>query len=538
MQSAPDKDRLSWGDALFLYLEREGMPLNIASLSVFEGTIPLQSCRSFIASKLPLIPRYYQRIAVPPFHLGLPMWEHDPEFDIRNHVRHITLKRGTDAELKAVTGAILSKLMDRSRPLWDFTLIDGLKGNRSAIVTRIHHCLADGIAGIGIMNVLMDASPTSYRVSKHKPRFRPPQPRDPLGLLLEGLIDCYSNVVDRLLTAQSDLVQLGQKLLAANGNGNGNGAANKDLLQLLSEVAAPTERLSFNVTCRGPQKFAWGEIPVSEIKAIKTACGATFNDVALALVASTIRRYAELHRNRTKGRLLRMMVPVNVRGNGTAADLGNRISLVPVTIPLDVRTPRKLVCGVHQRTQFLKNTHAAELIGFAGNLFGITPAALQAIVGPVASALPVSIFNLVCTSVPGPEFPLYFLGHKMLNWYPYVPIGGEMALNCAILSYNGMVYFGFSGDAQAVPDLPKLEKFLKESFVELQKTAGHRSKPRPLKSGNKKTRQQKKGTVAAGVRSRAAYSSPVVLRSAGPSIAAASASERSVEEAPVLLAAD
>jgi diacylglycerol O-acyltransferase len=204
------------------------------------------------------------------------------------------------------------------------------------------------------------------------------------------------------------------------------------------------------------------------------------------------------------------MVPVNVRANGAAPQLGNRISLVPVSIPFDIRNPRKLLAAIHQRTQFLKNSHAAELIGFAGNLFGLTPSAIQALAGPIASALPVTVFNMVCTSIPGPEFPLYFLGHKMLTWYPYVPIGGEMALNCAILSYNGAVYFGFSGDANIVPDLTRLETFAKRSLAELQKSV--RVELRPSKSRKpvgRKTAAKPKIAVAVRSPGKPTTSAPI-----------------------------
>jgi diacylglycerol O-acyltransferase len=162
-----------------------------------------------------------------------------------------------------------------------------------------------------------------------------------------------------------------------------------------------------------------------------------------------------------------MMVPVNLRGSGSPSELGNRISLVPVTIPLDVRDPLKLLAAAHARTEFIKRAHAAELVSLAGGMIGMFPTSLQALVGPMLSRLPITPFNLVCTNVPGPQFPLYLRGHKMLSWYPYVPIGGEMAVNCAILSYNGMMYFGFSGDVHAAPDLHRLEKLLKTSFLEL-----------------------------------------------------------------------
>jgi diacylglycerol O-acyltransferase len=145
---------------------------------------------------------------------------------------------------------------------------------------------------------------------------------------------------------------------------------------------------------------------------------------------------------------------------------------VPVTIPLDIRNPKKLLTAVHRRTEFLKRTHAAEFVSLASGLIAVLPNPLQAFVGPQISRLPITPFNMVCTSVPGPQFPLYLLGHKMLQWYPYVPIGGELALNCAILSYNGMVYFGFSGDVHISPDLNRLEKLLQLSFSELRDAVG------------------------------------------------------------------
>jgi hypothetical protein len=133
-----------------------------------------------------------------------------------------------------------------------------------------------------------------------------------------------------------------------------------------------------------------------------------------------------------------------------------------------------LLAAVHKRTEFLKRMHAAELVSLAGGLIGMFPTSLQGMAGPIASQLPITPFNLVCTNVPGPQLPLYLLGHKMLHCYPYVPVGGEMAVNCAILSYNGTVYFGFSGDTHAAPDLRRLEELLQESFAELRAAVGIR----------------------------------------------------------------
>lgn len=468
-------ESLSWGDAVFLYLEREGAPLHIASVNVFEGRIPLEACRRFIESKLPLVPRYRQRVVNAPFNIGLPTWEYDPAFDIRNHVREMKLKHGTMAELQAAASKILSQRMDRHHPLWDFTLWP-LQGNRTGILARIHHCLADGIAGVGVMNVVMDTTPIPHRLPKKPPHFQAPPPKDDLTLLLDGWVSTYADLVQRLLSAQEQAVTLAQKVVAAEGKWPAS-----ELVHLLPELGAATDRLRFNVICRGPQKFVWAEVPLAEIKAVKNTWGGTVNDVVLALVTATIRHYLEAHGDPVKGRLFRMMVPVNVR-NGSADELGNRISLLPVTVPLGIRNPRKLLAAVHKRTEFLKGAHIAEIVGVAGGLIGVVPTALQALAGPLAGQLPITPFNLVCTNVPGPQFPLYLLGHKMLTWYPYVPIGGQMAVNCAVLSYNGVTYFGFTGDVHAAPDLKRLERLLQASIAEMLQGAGYR-RPQKAASG-------------------------------------------------------
>jgi len=357
--------------------------------------------------------------------------------------------------------------MDRQHPLWDITFVQGLKGNRTGLILRFHHCLADGIAGVGIMSKLLDANPVAPPLPRRKIRLRVPPPRDAINSAMDGVVSSYADFVKRILSAWTDLLDMAQRTAANSGNV----MATDEFSRLLPEITAFTERIRFNIIYRGPQKFAWADIPLADVKAIRQTCGASVNDVILALVTATIRRYAELHGDRVKGRLLRLMVPVNLRGNDGAAELGNRISIVPVTIPLDIRNPRKLLVAVHERTEFLKRMHAAEVVSLAGGLIGMLPSAVQGFAGQMLSQLPITPFNLVCTNVPGPQFPLYLLGHKMVRWYPYVPVGGEMAVNCAILSYDGNVYFGFSGDVHAAPDLRRLEGFVKLSFEELREAA-------------------------------------------------------------------
>lgn len=481
MRHHRNHDRLSGIDTAFLYLEREGVPMHIAGVSELEGIVSFEECVRFVESKIPQIPRYRQRVVAPLFNIGRPVWEFDPEFNVRNHIREVTLKRGSESEFKAFAGEFLSTLMDRRRPLWDITLVRGLKGNRTGFITRVHHSLADGVSGVDLMNVVLSAEPADAPNRKAR-RFRVPPPRDPWTAIVDDWMNSYSNIVQQALSTQADILKFAERIVSGRAVAQSDGLTN-----LLLEVASPTEPMHFNTTVRGPQQVAWLKVPLADIRALKEACACSVNDVALTLVTMTIRRYSQLHGDETKGRLLRIMVPVNLREEDGRGKLGNQISIMPVTIPLDVQNPRKLLAAVHQRTEFLKKSYIAELATLAGGLLGFLPPALQALAGPIATQLPITPFNLVCTNVPGPQIPLYMMRHKMLTWYPYVPIGGDMALNVAVLSYNGMVYFGFSGDVHAAPGLAQLEKFLAVSVRELQSAAG--SRPRRKEAGAKQPKR-------------------------------------------------
>lgn len=482
MNSDRNHELLSYGDALFLYLERMGMPLNVAVVAQFEGEIALDDCIAFVESKLPLLPRYRQRVVMPPLNVGLPFWEYDPKFDIRDHITGTTLRRGTQAQLKKLAGDLFSKTMDRSRPLWDFTLVHGLKGRRTGLIVRVHHCLADGISGVGMLATLMDSSPDIKPLPKPE-KLRVPKPQDPGSAFMDGVVTSCFTSIQRVLTAQSELLQMAQQLAHAMGNGNEETAEKNalgshmaipsadELAHLLPELASPAPRLPFNVVCQGPQRFEWAEIPLHDVKAVKRSHGATVNDVFLTVISAAVRRYAELHNAKTSGRLLRVVVPVSIRGRDNVTELGNRITFLPVSLPFS-RSPKRLIGLVRERTTFLKGSHVAELVGFVGTLLGAIPPAVQALLGPIASALPIPAGNIICTQVPGPREPLYLMGHRLLSCYPYVPIGGEFGMNCAVLTYNDVAHFGFSADVHAVPDIAVMPKLLLESFEELKKASG------------------------------------------------------------------
>jgi diacylglycerol O-acyltransferase len=471
------REYLSFGDALFLHLEREGIPINIASVAIFDGLIEMQEFLPYVEAKLSALPRWMQRVISAPLNLGLPYLEYDPEFDFQNHVREITLPHGTEAELKALASQLLSQNLDRSRPLWDLVLVHGLKGRRTGLIARIHHSMADGISGVAFLNALMDPSPEVPTLTRQKVRVPAPAPRDPATNLLESLTSSWFLTVERLLAAQSDLLTMARKMVAtpADGPAPPSGAeqhsvlpSKEDFGRVFPEIASSPERMPFNAVCRGPQTFEWIDVPFEDLRAVKNAMGCSFNDVALAVVASTFSRYAESRGANVRGRSLRIVVPVNTRPPGVNGDgMGNQITFVPVSVPLGIHDPRKLLTAVRERMNMIKAAKIAEMVSFAGALIAAIPSPVQVFLGPIAAQLPLTLCNLIFTNVPGPRDPLYILGHKMLKAYPYVPIGGEMGANCAVLTYNGAAHFGFSCDTHAAPDPHLLPKFLQEALGEM-----------------------------------------------------------------------
>lgn len=480
MQETTKTDCLSFGDSLFLYLERPGMPLHVAALCIFDGDIPVAKCMRSIWSKLSLVPRYRQKVVQPPFGLGGLRWEYDSTFDIRDHVHDIQLKRGTPSELQQVVSRILSTTLCRNRPLWDFTLISGLKDRKTALLARVHHCLADGISGVELLSMLLDKKPV-IRIPRTKlPSIKFSVPRDSASQVLEGVGATWFSALERLLIAESQLIKIGQGIVAETvkqpDDGPSRGQNGNELALLtqgwrswLAEFGSPPDRLPFNKICNGPQTFAWTELPFRELRVLKHEARASVNDVVLALVALTMHRYARAHRIATAARVLRIVVPVSVRTKSPASGYGNQLTFVPVTIPLGINNPRALLPAIHNRMAIVKKIRLAEIVGLAGTLLGAIPASFQAFAGPIVSQLPLSVCNLICTNVPGPQEPLYLLGHRMLTFYPYVPIGGEMGMNCAVLTYDGTAYFGFTGDVNAISDLNVLPGFLQESFGDLRK---------------------------------------------------------------------
>ncbi len=520
MSDTHANESLSFMDAFFLYLEQPGAPLNVASIAEFEGVIPLDLCRKYVESKLPLIPRFLMRVAMPTFFIGSPTWQYDQNFDISNHVREIRLQHGTESEWKSVVSEILSKHLDRNHPLWEMTLVHGLKSQHTGVVVKIHHCLVDGVAGVALLNALLDPSSVAPTVRRKKLKIPPPPAHEPAALLDTLINSCFSTA-QAFLTVHSELLRIAERTaIPAANEKHAEGvqacvsplariAPLGDLARLLAELAEPTERLPFNVLSHGPQNFDWAKLPMSEILAVKQACEATVNDVVLTVLSMALQRYAELHNVNVKGRKLRIVVPVNVREDGAANVTGNQITFLPVDIPWSARNPREFLSVVQKRVKFSKTAHGAELIGLIGTLLGALPSSLQALAGNILSQLPISVCNSICTNVHGPKVPLYLLGHKMVSSYPCVPRGGEMGVNCAVMSYDGWLFVGFTGDSKAIPDLGVLAELFSSSFAEFRDSLSV-AIPKPVSMPKiRKPRAKRKVAVARTKSALAAEVTPI-----------------------------
>ena len=343
MAQAELRRRMRSADAMFLYFEKKEMPLHIGSVAVLDGPFGPE-CEQMIEARLPEIPRYRQRLLFSPYNLTHPAWEYDPDFNIRNHIRRVHLDPpGSEDQLPEISGRVFTELMDRSKPLWDLTIIDGLEHGRSALITRVHHCLVDGVSGIGLMNIMFDATRTPRSVEPQP--FNPPPLPEPSELLVEGLASLWSDSVERILGAQLAVMRFTQGLL-----GDDVTRSLGTLLSLAPELLRPAERLPFNGPCSGVRGHCWTTFSFAEARKIRAALGGTINDVALTSVAGAISRYVTAHREPLKGRFVRIMVPVSLRTEDPRGSTGNEISMLPMSIPLDIDDPVERMRTVTART--------------------------------------------------------------------------------------------------------------------------------------------------------------------------------------------
>jgi WS/DGAT/MGAT family acyltransferase len=460
----PNPDRLTGLDSSFLHLEGDATHMHVAGCMVFRGEPPeYDEIVDEIVSRLHLVPRYRQRLAFVPLGQGRPVWVDDPHFNVRFHVRHTALPQpGGDEQLRRLAGRVFSQALDRSRPLWELWLVEGLSDDRFAILSKTHHALVDGVSGVDIVSVLFDSSPDPMPVSPPEQQWiARPLPSN-AQLLADALLE-RATVPGEIARGAKATLRGPRQVAGRVGRAVGGvGAVARAGLQ-----TAPSS--PFNVRIGPHRRFTWVRGDLSEFKAIKNALGGTVNDVVLAVVADTLGRYLRSHAEETEDLVLRAMVPVSVRADVERGALGNRVAAMWAPLPVGEIDPvqrllliAKEMDGIKESGQAVGAQVLTELSGFAPSTIMAQAARLQA---------RQRLFNIVVTNVPGPQFPLYMLGRQLDAAYPMVPLAENQALGIAIMSYNGQLNFGLNADYDTIGDLETVADALRASIADLAAAA-------------------------------------------------------------------
>jgi WS/DGAT/MGAT family acyltransferase len=460
-----DSDRLTGLDSSFLHLERDGAHMHVAGCAVFAGKPPShQELIEAIESRLHLVPRYRQRLAFVPFGQGRPVWVDDPHFNPAYHVRHTALPSpGGEDELRRLTGRVFSQGLDRSKPLWELWLVEGLSEDRFAILSKTHHALVDGISGVDIITVLFDTAPDPMPVAPPEHAWVPkPLPND-AQLLADALLERatvpqeFARGIRAVLRGpRTVLTRLGSALV-------GVGAMAWAGLQ-------PAPPSMFNVPIGPHRRFTWVRGDLNQFKAIKNELGGTVNDVVLAVVAGALGRYMRLYDEPTDGVELRAMIPMSTRADVERGALGNQVTAMWAHLPVGITDPVKRLSTISAQMREVKESGQAVGAEVLTALSGFAPPTIVSQAARLAARQ--RLFNLVVTNVPGPQIPLYLLGRELESIFPMVPLSSNTALGIAIMSYNGQLNFGLTADYDSLAGVELLADELRSSIEELAAAAG------------------------------------------------------------------
>ncbi len=443
--------------------------MHVGSVMLFEGEQPAyQELLDHVEERLHLVPRYRQRVAFVPLGQGRPRWVDDPYLNIGYHVRHAALPEpGDEDQLRALAGRVFAQPLDLDKPLWEIWLVEGLEdgedGERFAVLSKTHHALVDGIAGVDLMNVLFDTQREPAVPPERGARWLAhPMPSD-AQLLGEALAERVAGPLDAVRSATS-LVRHPRRVVA------GLAASAAGLGSFLASSLRPAPSSPYNVEIGPHRRFAWVRWDLPEAKAIKDELGGTVNDVMLTVVTLALGRHLYHRGVSTEGLELRAFIPVSVRDESGRGDTGNQVAGMMAPLPVWAREPTVCFELISEAMTSLKESGQAmgakaltELSGFASPTI-MSQAARLAARG--------RFFNLVVTNVPGPQLPLYLLGHEMIDFLPMVPLAPGQGLGVAIMSYNGRIGFGLTGDWDALPDLDDLASDLRAAIGDLVEAAG------------------------------------------------------------------
>lgn len=477
-------ERLSYLDNSFLALDSRTTHMHVAGIAIFEapslrtatGGVDFGRIRGLVESKLTLIPRYRQRLAWVPIERH-PVWVDDEHFNIDYHVRHYSLPQpGSFDQLRSLIGIIMSQQLDRSKPLWEFDVVEGLEGDRFAVVSKIHHCMIDGIAGVDLMAVLLDLVPREEVDSA--PPF---QPR-PVPTGTELLVKETTRRAGRVVGALRSVRQLGAD--ARDLLGEGAHRARAVGYSLASGWLTPAPVTPLNGKVSPNRLFAALETDLADVKAVKNSLGGSVNDVVLATVAGGVRQFLVDERGfDVTGVDFRAMAPVSVRTPDQRGKMGNHVAMWLVVLPIGEPDPVRRLEIIREATSRLKETDQALGAATLVRLSAGAPATLVSLASRLATG--VRPFNMTVTNVPGPQSPLYLLEARMVASYPLVPLWQGHGAGIALFSYAGKIYWGLNADFDTVPDVDAFTASIGSAFEELlsasRATTGPRKRPRPKK---------------------------------------------------------
>ncbi len=464
-------DRLTSTDAGFLHQETPSAHMHVGGLLLFEGPAPpLQEFLDHIRGRLHLVPRYRQKLAVPPAGSGRPLWVDDPDFNLEYHVRHSALPApGSEAQLLEMTARIASQPLDRTKPLWEFWLVEGVapapgsSTERFAMLAKNHHALVDGVSGIDLATVLLDFSPTPAGLDTDG--LEPWVPaREPSAaeLLAAGARDAVNALAGMATRALSAAGQPGRTLGGLRDAAEGLG-------ELVWAGLNPAPATPLNVTIGPHRRYRVVRQRLADYKTVKNELGGTVNDVVLTVVAGALGGWLRSRGVSTDGLEMRALVPVSVRTRDERGTLGNRLTVMRGPLPVYIEDSVARLPIVARAMEDLKSSKQA--IG-ASTLVAVNDIAPPAVLAQ-ASRLQFStrLFNLLVTNIPGPQIPLHILGRELQDLFPLAFLPEGHALAVAIMSYNGRIEYGLLGDFDALPDLDVIARGIDESLAELLSAA-------------------------------------------------------------------
>jgi diacylglycerol O-acyltransferase / wax synthase len=460
-------DRLSPQDASFLHVEDDVNHMHIGSVGVFEGPPPAyqEMCELF-QGKLALVPRYRQRVRTVPFELGRPVWVDDPHFNLTYHLRHTALPSpGSREQLRNLASRVMSQQLDRTKPLWEVWIVEGLEDGHWALLSKIHHSMVDGVAGTDLLAVLLDLEPEPSPPIPDQ--WQPQQPPSGLRLVGEALTDYVASPYEQWRAARSAVLR--PKRLARSLLDTGKGVAS------LTALARPTHSSSLTGPIGPHRRWGWATASLEDVKTIKGTFGGTVNDVVLAAITNGFRELLMAHGEDPRQQTIRSLVPVSVRKESEKGAVNNKVSAMFATLPVHLDDPVNRLHAVRSQMEDLKESKQAVAAESLVSMSGFAPPLLLAL-GTRAALRAAgrwkgSSVNTVTTNVPGPQIPLYARGRRLLEAYPYVPLAAPVRAGVAIFSYIGRLTFGLTTDYDSIADIGPLARGIETGVDEMRKAA-------------------------------------------------------------------